>query len=176
MRALPQISTRGPAGLVLWLRRDQPAIYSQLVQTVPEVAQIDTLIRQEETGGLGFLSRVGSAISGLAKTALPKLAAALPQIASTAVDVAGQVYAAKAQKKLIDSQIKQAELNQAPLPTAQVPNQQIAVTSPVTGQQVTQPAVVLRSQAQLIPGVPNAVTYIGGGLLAVLVLKRLRIL
>lgn len=171
MKPLPQIQQRGAAGLVLWLRRDQPAIYSRLVQTVPAVAQIETLIQQQQDGGLGWLAQVGSAIAGFAKTALPKLVEALPQIASTAVDVAGQVYVAKQQAKLVDAQIKQAQANQPPLATAQVPGQQIAIVDPVTGQYVTQPAVV--AHRTLIPGVPDPVTYVGGGLLLLLLARRI---
>lgn len=169
----PRIAERGPAGLVLWLRQDQPAIYRQLMATVPEVAQIETLIQQEESGGLGWLANIGSAIAGFARNALPKLVASLPQIASTAVDVAGQVYVAKQQKKLIDSQIKQAELNQPPLATAVVPNQYVTTVNPVTGAREVQPAVTLRQT--IIPGVPDVVTYGGGALLALALAKRFRL-
>jgi hypothetical protein len=170
------IQERGPAGLVLWLRKYQPAVYAQLVATVPEVADIEATIRQQEAGGLGWLANIGKAIAGFAKNAMPKLVSALPKIAATAVDVGSQVYVAKQQKKLIDSQIKQAELNQPPLQTAEVPGQLVQVRDPVTGAPMQQPAVRLTQRPTLIPGVPDPVTYIGGGLLALALLKRFRVL
>lgn len=173
MKTAP-ISERGPVGLVLWLRQDQPAVWQQLVAAIPEVANIEATIRREESlQGLGFFANIGKAIVGFAKNAMPKLVKALPQIATAAVEIGGQVIVAKQQKKLIDSQIKQAEASQAPLPTALVPGQAVAVPD-YTGAGVQyQPRVVA---ATLIPGVPDAATYVGGGLLLLVVLKKAGIL
>lgn len=170
----PTINERGPVGLVLWLRQDQPAVWQQLVTAIPEVANIEATIRREESlQGLGLFAQIGKAIAGFAVKALPKITAALPQIATAAVEIGGQVLVAKQQKKLIDSQIKQAEANQAPLPTAMVPNQSVAVPDFTGAGYTLQPRVVA---ATLIPGVPDAVTYVGGGLVLLVALKKAGIL
>lgn len=168
----PSIEERGPAGLVLWLRQDQPAVWAQLVARIPEAATIENVIRQQENlQGLGFFAAIGRAIMGYAKTAMPKLVAALPEIASAAVQVGGQVLVAQQQKKLIDAQIKQAEAGQAPLSTQVVPNQFVAVPSVTGSGLVSQPRVV---RTTLIPGVPDVAVYLGGAMLFALVLKRFR--
>jgi hypothetical protein len=176
LKQLPPIETRGPAGLILWLRRDQPALYEALANKVPEIADIEGLIRQSQLEGLGVFGKIGSLIAGLAKKAVPAIVKNLPAIASTAVQVGSQVLLAKEQTKVIKAQIKAAELNQPPAPTAEVVGQSVAVRDPVTGAVLTQPRVVVDQTREWIPGVPNPITLLGGGLLGVAVLKALKIL
>lgn len=167
----PTIQSRGPAGFLLWLRQDQPAVYQRLLDTVPDAAVIDTMMREAENGTLGFFAEIGAAISRAAKTAFPKIVAALPKITATVVEVGGTVYAAKAQKDLIDAQVKQAKADQAPLATQ-------AVVTSAGGWSMTAPqgTAVTIVRKPLIQGVPDAVVYGAGAVLALLVLKRARIL
>lgn len=163
-----RINERGPAGLVLWLREEQPAVWRQLVATQPAVASVEALIRQNQNlQGLGWFANIGKAIAGAARKALPAIKAALPEIATAAVQVGGQVLIAKQQAKLIDKQVKAAEAGQAPIQTAVVPGQQLLVPTATQGT-LAQPVV---RAASIIPGVPDMVTYVGGGLL-VLILAR----
>lgn len=169
----PRIAATGPAGFVLWLKQDQPAIYAQLARRVPELQNIDAALAADHNlDGLGWIAQVGSAIAGAARTAWPKIVAALPEIASAAVQVGGQVYAAKQQTELIKAQMKQAAAQQAPLQTATAPGA-LQVVDPATGRVTAQPRVVA---ATIIPGVPDVVTYVGGGLLALLIAKQLKLL
>lgn len=169
---------KGKAGFLLWLRQDQPAIYAQLRATVPEVAQFESLWREVEAGemqGLGWLQQTMSAIGNVAKNAWTKVLANMPKIINGALEIGGQVYAAKQQKKLIDSQIKQAEAGQAPLSTGIDPGQQMLVPT-YTGGTAAQPLVYATQKQEIIPGIPDVVTYVGVGALGLLVLKKLGVL
>lgn len=169
MKSLPAIPVKGAPGFLLWLRRDQPAVYSVLRTQVPEVQLFESALGEARLGGLfdsiaGVLSKVGGAV----KIALPKIVAAVPKIAPTILEAGGAVVAAKQQAKVIDMQLKLAQANQAPLTTAQVvsPDGQVQYLQTPAGMQ---PLVAPR--AMLIPGVPDALAYVGGTLLVIMLLR-----
>lgn len=134
----PRIATPGLPGFLLWARRDNPALYSGMVQSIPEVAQFEAALRADGLNGLfDTLKTIGSSLTSaagkigtfVAKNALPIATAVVPLVV------------AKKQADIAKSQYRLATAQQAPMQTA--------VVDPSTGFAV--PVQQVNGQWQQVP-------------------------
>lgn len=153
----PKIREAGMPGFLLWARRESPALYASMVRNIPEVADFDNVVNSE--GVSGIFSSIGNALASAAgkigtfvkNNALPIFTAAVP------------VAVAVKQAQVANAQVKIAQAQQAPMQTAVA--SQDGYVYPVPVQQTTgAPAMYVGSGSG---GIPPAVWWVGGGLVAI---------
>lgn len=165
-------TAKNQVAFLKWLNHEHPAIYRKTMRSLP------TDVRLKGLGSLGWINflvqavaTVGSAVLGKKQVdkqvALQKKALAL----SDAQAAADRTQAA--QLELLEVNTKRA---QAGLPPVDLSGK-VVNTGPLPTPSALVPyGGATTAKATLIPGVPNVVTYVGGGILALLALRMAKVI
>ncbi len=114
-RLQPAINATGVPGFLLWARRENPALYSSMVQSLPEVAQFDAELNASGLGGFASaLKLTGSVLASSAKKIGSFVVNNVDNIAAVAVPL----IVAKKQSSIAKAQMRLAEAGMAPMQTA----------------------------------------------------------
>lgn len=152
----PQIVEPGPIGFALWARRDNPALYMELVKRFPAFAEFERIMRAETLGDFD-ISSIGDAIGG----ALSSVGSFLATNAVPLLSLGAGAYVATQQARIATSQLQRAQSGAVPVRTAIAYTAQgVPYSVPVGTPGNIQPMAT--ASASWIPGIPNWALIAGG--------------
>ena len=162
----PEITAKGIPGLLVWARKEAPPLYTALRLKFPEVEAFERTLQLGKKPGMGDISDIFSSVGDALSSSASSIASFVTTNAQNVLSAAVPVAVAVEQAKVAGAQAQVAALNKAPLRTAYTTN--------ALGQQVPVLAGQYMAAPSIIPGIPNTVLYIGGGLVALLLVVGLR--
>lgn len=179
----PRIMVKGPAGYLLWLRQDLPAVYAATVAHFPAVAKFDqelrSILRQR---GLGFdWSSIGSALSSAASgigSTLSSVGSFVAQNTPAILTTGAGLYGLIAKQQMLDSQLSLAQAGQYPAQTGiiQSPGNQPYLTTIAPSGAVSSYGNYYGSSllSSTIMGIPSWIFLVGAAGGAILLLRARR--